>query len=44
MFLLMPAMMRAGAPFWLTLSAGTSLKAILYLAMNSILARFGISL
>lgn len=44
MFLLIPAMLRAGAPFWLALIAGVGLTAALYLAMTAILARFGISL
>ena len=44
MFLLMPAMLRAGAPFWVALGAGVALTAALYLAMTAILARFGVSL
>ncbi|MEQ1931694.1 MAG: DUF3147 family protein [Parvularculaceae bacterium] len=44
MFLLIPAMLRAGAPFWLSLGAGMILTAVLYLIMTFVLARFGISL
>ncbi len=44
MFLLLPAMLRAGVPFWLSLAAGGCLTAILYLVMTAILARFGVSL
>lgn len=44
MFLVIPAMLRAGAPFWLSLSAGMILTAVLYLIMTFVLARFGVSL
>lgn len=44
MFLLMPAMLRHGFGFWLTLAAGVALTAVLYLATTLILARFGIDL
>ena len=44
MFLLIPAMLRAGASFWLALGAGIALTAALYLLTASILARFGIAL
>ncbi len=44
MFLLIPFMLRSGAPFWLALGAGVILTAGLYLAMTTILARFGVSL
>lgn len=44
MFLLMPAMLRAGAPFWLALGAGVVITALLYLFMTFMLARFGVSL
>ncbi|MFZ5619307.1 MAG: DUF3147 family protein [Pseudomonadota bacterium] len=44
MFLAIPAMLRAGIPFWLTLGAGVILTAILYLIMTFVLARFGVSL
>ncbi|MBY0420762.1 MAG: DUF3147 family protein [Parvularculaceae bacterium] len=44
MFLLIPAMLRAGAPFWLSLGAGMILTAVLYLIMTFVLARFGVSL
>lgn len=44
MFLAIPAMLRAGAPFWLALGAGMILTALLYLFMTFVLARFGVSL
>jgi hypothetical protein len=44
MFLVIPAMLRAGAPFWLSLGAGMILTAVLYLIMTFLLARFGVSL
>lgn len=44
MFLVIPAMLRAGAPFWLSLGAGMILTAVLYLIMTFVLARFGVSL
>lgn len=44
MFLLIPFMLRSGAPFWLALAAGVILTAGLYVAMTAILARFGVSL
>jgi len=44
MFLLIPWLLRAGAPFWLSLGAGTILTAMLYLLMTFVLARFGVSL
>ncbi len=44
MFLLIPAMLRAGAPFWLSLGAGMILTAVLYLIMTFVLARFGVSI
>ena len=44
MFLVIPAMLRAGAPFWLALGAGTTLTAVLYLLVTVLLARFGFSL
>lgn len=44
MFLVIPAMLRAGAPFWLSLGAGMIITAVLYLVMTYVLARFGISL
>lgn len=43
MFLLIPFMLRFGAPFWFALGAGVILTAGLYLAMTAILARFGVS-
>lgn len=44
MFLLIPFILRSGAPFWLALGAGVILTAGLYLGMTVILARFGVSL
>ena len=44
MFLLMPAMLRAGHGFWLALGAGIALTAVLYLITAATLARFGIHL
>jgi len=44
MFLVIPAMLRAGMPFWLSLGAGVALTGVLYLAMTFVLARFGVSL
>ena len=44
MFLVIPAMLRAGASFWTTLIAGCALTVILYLAMTWIGPRFGLRL
>jgi hypothetical protein len=44
MFLLIPAMLRAGVPFWATLLAGCVLTIGLYLAMTWIGPRFGLRL
>ncbi len=44
MFLLIPAMLRAGVPFWLSLCAGCALTIALYLAMTWIGPRFGLRL
>jgi hypothetical protein len=44
MFLLIPAMLRAGVPFWLTLVAGCAITIALYLAMTWIGPRFGLKL
>lgn len=44
MFLLIPAMMRQGVSFWLSLSAGCVLTIALYLAMVWLGPRFGIKL
>ena len=43
MFLLMPAMLRNGMGFWLTLAAGCVLTFILYLGMTRALEKFGIT-
>lgn len=44
MFLLIPAMLRAGTPFWLALVSGCVLTIALYLAMTWIGPRFGLRL
>ena len=44
MFLLIPAMLRHGVPFWAALATGCALTVILYLAMTWLAPRFGISL
>lgn len=44
MFLLIPAMLRHGASFWLSLGVGVVTTALLYLATAAVLARFGVRL
>lgn len=44
MFLLIPAMLRNGAAFWLALAAGCMLTILLYLLTVMIAARFGVRL
>ena len=44
MFLLMPALLRAGYSFWLALAAGCTLTFVLYLMTIFIAARFGVRL
>lgn len=44
MFLLIPALLNRGAPFWLALGAGCLLTIALYLAMTWAAPRLGISL
>jgi len=44
MFLLIPALLRSGAPFWIALVAGCVLTVALYLAMMQIGPRFGLKL
>ena len=44
MFLLIPAMLRAGLPFWASLLAGCALTITLYLAMTWIGPHFGLRL
>ncbi|HZQ13186.1 MAG TPA: DUF3147 family protein [Pseudolabrys sp.] len=44
MFLLMPALLRAGANFWLTLTACCALTFVLYLVTVWLLGKFGIAL
>lgn len=44
MFLLIPAMLRHGSPFWLALLAGCALTVVLYLAMAHFGPRFGLRL
>lgn len=41
MFLLIPATLRAGAPFWLSLAAGAGLTMALYALTAWLLARYG---
>jgi len=44
MFLLIPALLRHGVGFWLSLAAGCVLTILLYLAVVAIAARFGVTL
>lgn len=44
MFLVMPAMLRGGFNFWLTLAACCALTFVLYLATIWVLGKFGIAL
>jgi hypothetical protein len=44
MFLLMPALIRHGVPFWAALAAGCALTVGLYLAMTWVGPRFGLKL
>ncbi len=44
MFLILPAMLRAGVDFWLSIGVGCVLTILLYLATVWALAKFGISL
>ena len=44
MFLLIPAMLNRGAPFWLALTAGCALTIALYLVMTWVGPRFGLQL
>lgn len=44
MFLLIPFMLRAGAPFWASLGSGIALTAVLYLATAAVLRRVGVFL
>ncbi|QOV93662.1 DUF3147 family protein [Novosphingobium sp. ES2-1] len=44
MFLVIPALLRHGVPFWVTLVAGCVLTVLLYLAMMQIGPRFGLKL
>lgn len=44
MFLLVPALLRAGAGFWPSLAAGCALTIVLYLITAWALAKFGIML
>ena len=44
MFLLIPALLRGGVPFWAALGAGCVLTIALYLAMTTIGPRFGLEL
>lgn len=44
MFLLIPAPLRSGLPFWLALTLGCILTIVLYLAMTLLAPRFGLRL
>ncbi|EHH68958.1 DUF3147 family protein [Gluconobacter morbifer] len=44
MFLLIPALLRAGVPFWLCLGLGCALTAGLYTLMTVLAPRFGLRL
>lgn len=44
MFLVMPAMLRGGFGFWISLLAGCALTVVLYLAMMQLGPRFGLRL
>jgi hypothetical protein len=44
MFLILPAMLRAGVGFWLSMGASCVVTVVLYAAVASVLAKFGISL
>jgi hypothetical protein len=44
MFVVLPAMLRAGAGFWTSMGASCVLTIVLYVAMAWALARFGINL
>lgn len=44
MFLLMPAMLRAGWGYWPTLAAGCTLTIALYLCVRMIALRFGVTI
>ena len=44
MFLLIPMLLRAGMSFWISLSIGIILTALLYLLTRAVVARFGILL
>jgi hypothetical protein len=44
MFLVLPAMLRAGGGFWISIGASCALTMLLYIATAWVLARFGISL
>lgn len=44
MFLLIPALLRSGVPFWVALAAGCAMTVALYLLMTWIGPRFGLRL
>jgi hypothetical protein len=44
MFLLVPALLRAGMGFWPSLIAGCVLTSVLYIITAAVLAHFGIQL
>ncbi len=44
MFLLIPALLKRGAPFWVALASGCALTIVLYLLMTTIGPRLGLKL
>ena len=44
MFLIIPALLRSGVSFWLSLAAGCAVTVLLYLVTINIAARYGIRL
>ena len=44
MFLLIPALLKRGAPFWVALAAGCALTVALYLTMTAVGPRIGLKL
>ena len=44
MFLLIPLLLRRGAPFWVALASGCALTIVLYLLMTTVGPRLGLKL
>ena len=44
MFLLIPLLLRRGAPFWLALAAGCGVTILLYVALTALAPRLGVKL